>query len=73
MSRQDLDRLGGERNQNAMEMVPAFKSDVKRIELQVDTNEVSWIVFMLKTVELVHCDATSTLEAASMVRARRWG
>ena len=56
-----------------MEMVPAFENDVKRIELQVDTNEVSWIVFMLKTVELVHCDATSTLEAASMVRARRWG
>lgn len=31
-----------------MEIVPTFKNDVKRIELQVDTNEVSWIVFMLK-------------------------
>ena len=39
MRREDLDRLGGERNQNAMEMVPTLKNDVKRIELQVDTNK----------------------------------
>jgi hypothetical protein len=49
-----------------MEMVPTLKNDVKRIELQVDTNEVSWIVLMLKTVELAHCDAPLRL------RRRQW-